>query len=172
MTEVPIRHETTEDHEAIREIVYAAFLDHPQHAPGDLPTEHKIVDSLRESGTLTLSLVYEDNGEIVGHIAFSPVLINGEALGWYGVGPVAVRPDRQRQGIGSALVREGIRLMEKKGTAGFCLVGEPDYYGRFGFLPRPELTLDGVPEEYFLCLPIATDVPSGKVTFHDAFGVS
>jgi putative acetyltransferase len=172
MTEVSIRHETVGEHEAISGVVYAAFLNHPQHAPGSLPTEHKIVDSLRESGALTLSLVYEDRGEIIGHIAFSPVLTNGEMQGWYGLGPVAVLPDRQREGIGSALIREGMRLIEEKGAAGVVLVGDPAYYGRFGFVSRPELVMDGVPTEYVLSLPIANGIPSGKVAFHDAFSVS
>lgn len=167
-----IRCEETGDHAAISEIVYAAFLNHPQHAPGSLPTEHKIVDALRESGALTLSLVCEERGEIVGHIAFSPVLVNGEMLGWYGLGPVAVRSDRQRGGIGSALIREGIRLLEEDGAVGFMLVGDPDYYRRFGFIARPELTIDNVPAKYFLCLSTTGGVPSGRVTFSDAFDVS
>ena len=172
MNETSIRCEMTGDHAAICSIVYAAFLNHPQHAPGSLQTEHKIVDCLRKAGVLTLSLVCEYQGEIVGHIAFSPVLINGEMSGWYGIGPVAVRPDLQRDGIGSSLIREGIRQMGEKGAAGIVLVGDPDFYVRFCFKSMPELTLDDVPEKYFLCLPITDSVPSGKVTFHEAFGVS
>lgn len=166
-----IRPERPADHAAISRIVYAAFLNHPQHAPGAPPTEHKIIDSLRKAGALTLSLVYEEDREITGHIAFSPVLMDGQTSKWYGLGPVAVSPDRQRKGIGSALIREGIRQLTESGAAGVVLVGDPNYYIRFGFVPRPELTLDGVPAQYFLCLPIAGSVPTGKAAFHEAFEV-
>ena len=172
MAEAYLRHEEPKDCEAIRNIVYAAFLNHPQHLPGSLPTEHKIVDCLRESGALALSIVYVDNGEIVGHVAFSPVLINGEMLGWYGIGPIAVRPDRQGQGIGSSLMNEGIRQIKEIGASGIVLVGDPNYYCRFGFKSVPELTLDGVPAKYFMGLSISGAIPPGAVTFHDAFNVS
>ncbi|HEY3297616.1 MAG TPA: N-acetyltransferase [Armatimonadota bacterium] len=171
MTGIVVRSEETRDGVAIREITYAAFLNHPHHPAGAFPTEHKIVDGLRDAGALTLSLVAEDSGEIVGHVAFSPVLVNGEDMGWYGLGPVSVRPDRQRQGIGTALIKAGLRQLEESGAAGVVLVGDPNYYERFGFRSRPELQLEGVPSEYVLSLPIAGDVPSGSVTFHEAFGI-
>jgi len=172
MTDMTIRGEAAHDRAAITRVVYAAFLHHPQHAPGALPTEHKIVEALRASGALTLSLVCEERGEIVGHVAFSPVWIEGHLRGWYSLGPVAVRPDRQRAGIGSALIRAGIRQMQEHGAAGFVLVGDPRYYQRFGFAARPELLLENVPAQYFLCLAITGDVPAGRVTFPDAFTVS
>jgi putative acetyltransferase len=166
-----IRSEETRDLAAIRDVEYAAFENHPQHEPGALPTEHKIVDALREAGALTLSLVLEDEGQIVGHIAFSPVLVDGEDRAWYSLGPVAIVPDRQRQGLGSELVREGVRRMQEQGAAGLVLVGDPHYYTRFGFAPRPELTLEHVPPEVFLALPLAGEVPTGAATFHEAFWV-
>jgi len=167
-----IRHEEARDFVEISKVEYAAFVDHPVHAPGAPPTEHKIVETLREAGALTLSLVYEDGGEIVGHIAFSPALIDGEALEWYCLGPVAVRPDRQRQGIGSALIREGIRQLQDKGAAGIVLVGDPNYYVRFGFVSRPELPMGEIPQQYVLSLPLTDDMPSGEITAHEAFLVT
>lgn len=165
-----IRPERPSDVAEISSLTYGAFLNHPQHAPGALPTEHKIVDALREAGALTLSLVAKDEGVLVGHVAFSPVKVNGEDRGWFGLGPVSVLPARQRQGVGSALIRKGLELLREQGAKGCMLVGDPAYYSRFGFRPSPELTLDGVPPEVFLCLPLEGDVPTGVAVFHEAFG--
>lgn len=164
-----VRPENERDHAAISDLVYAAFLNHPVHAPGALPTEHAIVNGLRASGALSLSLVAEENGNIVGHIAFSEVLIDGEHLGWYGLGPVAARPGCQRRGVGSALINQGIGALRERGARGIALVGDPGYYVRFGFAPDPELVLEGVPPEYFLVLPLSTPKAAGKVLFHNAF---
>ena len=165
-----IRPECGSDLDAINELVYTAFLNHPQHAPGALPTEQDIVRKLRSAGALSVSLVAEDGGVIVGHIALSEVLIAGRTAGWYGGGPLAVHPARQRQGIGSSLVARGIEALRKQGARGVALVGDPGYYGRFGFAPVPELVLPGVPPEYFLVLPLELPAPAGVVSFHAAFG--
>jgi putative acetyltransferase len=170
--EPTVRSEEPGDYAAISEIVYAAFLNHPLHPPGALPTEHKVVEALREAGALSLSLVCEEQGEIVGHLAFSPLPVDDENRDWYMLGPVAVRPDRQRAGLGSALIREGLRQMQAQGAAGIALAGDPNYYCRFDFVSRPELILEGVPAEYFLSLPLSGEVPSGRVTMHEAFFVS
>lgn len=165
-----IRPECDSDLDAISHLVYTAFMNHPQHAPGALPTEHNIVDNLRAAGALFVSLVAEDNGVIIGHIAMSEVLIDGRSDGWYGGGPLAVHPSRQRQGIGSSLVDRGIQALRERGARGVALVGDPKYYGRFGFGPAPELVLPGVPPEYFLVLPLELPMPAGSVSFHAAFG--
>ena len=164
-----VQREVPADHEAIRRIVYEAFHSHPQHDPGSEPTEHSIIDGLRDAGALTLSLVAQDAGDIIGHIAFSRVLIDAADVGWYGLGPLAVRPDRQKQGIGATLVREGLLQIQAVGAAGVVLVGEPEYYGRFGFRADSRLTFADVPPEYFLCLPFGASVPAGVVTYHPAF---
>lgn len=166
-----IRPENPNDITAISQLTHAAFLHHPHHAPGALPTEHKIVDELRKAGALTLSLVMEDGGTVLGHVAFSPVLINGKEQGWYGLGPVSVLPEYQRQGIGSALIRSGLEELKSRGARGCVLVGDPAYYTRLGFRQRQGLVLDGVPPEVFLGLAFAEPFPVGKVTFHDAFSV-
>jgi putative acetyltransferase len=165
-----IRPEYDRDLDAISQLVYTAFLNHPQHAPGALPKEHNIVNELRATGALSVSLVAEDDGVIIGHIALSEVLIDGKSAGWYGGGPLAVHPSRQRQGIGSALVNRGIQTLQERGARGVALVGDPNYYARFGFKPDPELVMTGVPPEYVLVLPLESPTPVGSISFHAAFG--
>lgn len=160
-----IREERSADIPAIHQLVEEAFR--PQ--PYSNKREHFLLDDLREDGALTVALVAEDAGEVVGQIAFSLVRIDGSRVGWHGLGPVAVRPDRQGRGIGGALVRAGLDQLKTLGASGCVLLGEPAFYGHFGFKPDPRLRLDGVPPEYFLILPFAEDVPSGAVEYHPAF---
>ena len=164
-----IRKETEKDIQIIERLTYAAFENHPHHAPGQKPMEHLIVNELRAMNALTLSLVYEEEGELLGHIAFSPVLINGEESGWLGLGPVSVLPNQQGKGIGSKLINEGLKQLKASGTMGVVLLGEPSYYQRFGFEQSAILTCEGVPEEYFLVTPLAKEVPKGNVSYHEAF---
>jgi putative acetyltransferase len=177
-TSLVIRAERPSDWSAIHDVVYAAFLGHPHAPPGSEPVEQQIVEALRDDGALTLSLVAEAEGnangagEIVGHIAFSPVVIETRSLGWVGLGPVAVRPDLQRQGIGAALIREGLRRLIDMRAAGVVLLGAPAYYERFGFRPDDRLRLTGFPAEYFLCLPLEGHVPTGEVTYHPSFSAA
>ena len=161
-----IRRERLEDKEAIAALIGTAFAS-AEHSDG---TEAQIVDRLRSAGALTLSLVAEDGGEIVGHAAFSPVTIDGRPLGWFGLGPVAVRPDRQRQGIGDALISEGLGQLVAYGAAGCVVLGEPGYYGRFGFQPVERLRYPGPPPEYFQVLAFGGKPPGGTVAYHPAFG--
>jgi putative acetyltransferase len=166
-----IRQETVRDVAAIARVERAAFERDPHRPAGTDPTEYRIVDTLREAGALTVSLVAEDAGEILGHVACSPVQIDGRPGRWYGLGPVGVRPDRQGQGIGSALVRGAIARLRSARAAGVVLVGDPGFYGRFGFRAEARLIFDGVPAEYFLCLPLEGAVPAGTVTYHEAFSL-
>jgi predicted N-acetyltransferase YhbS len=163
--ETIIRAEAPSDVEAIRRVIDAAFKD----APHTSHTEVAIVDALRAAGALSLSLVAAQGDDVVGHVAFSPVTIDGRDRGWWGLGPVAVRPDRQGLGIGQALIREGLRQLQARGVAGCVVLGEPAYYGRFGFVSRPTLRLAGVPAEYFQSLPLAGDAPQGEVAYHAGF---
>jgi putative acetyltransferase len=80
-----------------------------------------------------------------------------------------VLPKHQRQGIGTALINEGLSLLKARGAQGCALVGDPGYYIRFGFRNLPALTLEGVPPEYFLALPFDEEPPRGVVVFHSAF---
>lgn len=164
-----IRAENHSDIKKIEALTYRAFENHPHHEPGAKPTEHLIVNRLRDAKALTLSLVCEDEKGIIGHIAFSPIMINDKESGWYGLGPVSVLPERQREGIGGALIREGLSQLKAKSIEGVVLLGEPKYYGRFGFESQPNLTLPGVPSKYFLALSLANGIPTGEVAYHSAF---
>jgi putative acetyltransferase len=160
-----IRSEKSTDVEAITEVTIAAFKNHPisRH------TEQFIVKALRDANALTISLVAEIDGKVVGHIAFSPVTISDGSPNWHGVGPVSVLPEYQRRGIGKSLIHEGLSLLKALGSKGCALVGDPKYYERFGFRNIPELTHEGVPQEVFLALPFDKKVPQGIVTFHEGF---
>ena len=114
-----------------------------------------ILDALRAAGALTVALVAEEGGEILGQVAFSPVAIDGTARDWYGLGPVAVRPDRQGQGIGQALIRAGLDRIRALGAQGCVLAGAPGYYGRFGFVADPRLQSPGIPPNTSWCCPSA-----------------
>lgn len=102
--QILIRSETAADIDAITEVTVAAF----QTLEISNRTEQFIVAALRAAGALTLSLVAELDGRVVGHVAFSPVTILDGTPDWYGLGPVSVLPACQRQGIGKALIREGL----------------------------------------------------------------
>ena len=160
-----IRPECPGDENAIGEVTRQAFESHPYSHR----TEHFIVAALRKAGALSLSLVAEQEGNVVGHIAFSPVLISDGSPGWYGVGPVSVRPELQRKGIGRALIERGLARLRELGANGCVLVGDPAFYTRFGFANAPELVLDGVPQEFFLSLPLSASSARGNVKFHAAF---
>jgi len=159
-----IRDERAADIAAIHDLTVAAFAS-AHHASG---TEAAIVEVLRQAGAMTLSLVADDAG-IVGHIAFSPVSIAGAIGDWQGLGPVSVAPTRQRQGIGGALIRAGLERMKAAGVAGCIVLGDPVYYGRFGFVADPHLRFADVPSGYFQRLLFRGDAPAGEVTYHPAF---
>jgi putative acetyltransferase len=119
---VSIRPEAPEDLEAIRTVIASAF---------GRPDEADLVDRLRTDGDLLLSLVSTDRSDVIGHIAFSRLPVGDAAAA--ALAPVAVAPDRQGQGIGAALIREGIHGCRKLGLAGVVVLGHPEYYPRFGF---------------------------------------
>lgn len=160
-----IRKETDADIRAITEVTKAAFMDHPISNQ----TEQFIIIALRGAKALTISLVAEMNGHIVGHIAFSPVVISDGTKDWYGLGPVSVLPEYQKQGIGKSLITQGLYLLKKLGGQGCALVGDPEYYNRFGFKNCPKLIYEGVPQEVFLVLPFYDKVPECMVVFHEGF---
>ncbi len=164
-----IRKEKHTDIKEISTVIYQAFEGHPHHESGAKPTEHLIVERLRNNGGLSLSLVCEDDTCIIGHIAFSKVLINDQDMSWYGLGPVSSLPERQGEGVGSALIKTGLAELKKIGAKGVVLLGEPDFYNRFGFKQRKELVLEGVPAEYFLALSFNDEYPTGLVTYNSAF---
>jgi len=163
--EIILRRETVADIEAITEVTIAAF----KNLPISNQTEQFIVKTLRDAEALTLSVVAEMDGRIVGHIAFSPVTISDGTKDWYGLGPISVLPEYQKQGIGKSLVNEGLSLLKELSGQGCVLVGDPNYYKRFGFKNFSQLVYEGVPQEVFLALPFNEKVPQGTVVFHEGF---
>jgi putative acetyltransferase len=164
-----IRSEQASDIEAITQVTYDAFLG----KFSDHPTEHLIVNALREADMLTLSLVAEIDGNVVGHVAFSPVTINETFMDWYGLGPISVAHAFQKQGIGSKMIVDGLAKLRDLGAKGCVLEGSPAYYSRFGFKPKAGLTYHAAPAlEFFMALPFYDDIPTGQVEFHKAFYVS
>jgi putative acetyltransferase len=162
-----LRPETAADVPAIRSLIDEAFSDAP-HSSG---TEAEIVDRLRADGALTLSLLAVEAEILLGHVAFSPVTIGGQA-GWLGLGPLAVRSDRRGRGIGARLVRAGLEQLERQGAEGCVLLGDPAYYGRFGFAADPAIMLAGVPQQYVQLLRFTGRQPRGEILYHPAFGAA
>ncbi len=162
---IDIRNETDGDVTTIAEVTVAAFktFEISNH------TEQFIIEALRAAKALTLSLVAEVDGRVVGHIAFSPVTISDGPQNWYGLGPVSVLPEYQRKGIGKALIREGLSRLKDLSAQGCCLVGHPEYYRKFGFENVPGLVYEGVPQEVFFALSFGGHCPQGTVTFHEGF---
>ncbi len=170
---VTLRDERAGDVDAIGRVIVAAFAGEPEGGQ----FERRIVDALRADGALSVSLVAERDGRVIGHVAFSPVSIGGEPsgshgwYGWYGLAPLAVLPGCQRQSIGAGLVRTGLDALRRLGARGCVLLGEPAYYTRFGFAPSGDIVFPGVPPEYFLALSLDDSAPrpSGDVRYHDVF---
>ncbi len=160
-----IRAELPGDAGAIRDLTARAFADQ-SHSSG---TEAAIVERLRAGGDLTISLVAIVDDQIVGHIAFSPVTVDDQAGAWFGLGPISVAPDRQHSGIGSALVREGLSTLKTRDATGCVLIGNPDYYGRFGFISDGALTYGDVPERYVQWLSFDGTQPAGRLRYSPAF---
>lgn len=121
--EIRLRPEMDSDVNAITDVTVAAFknLEVSDH------TEQFVVTALRAAKALTVSLVAELDGRVIGHIAFSPVMLSDGTPHWYGLGPVAVLPEFQRQGIGKALIEEGLSRLKDINARGCCLVGHPAY---------------------------------------------
>lgn len=159
-----IRDETSADHRVIRLITKAAFADMPYSDQ----TEAEVIDRLRASDAIRLSLVAVSDEDVVGNVVFSDVMIDGVA-GWVGLGPVSVRPALQRRCSGSALIEAGLDRLRATGAVGCVLVGDSAYYSRFGFRTSDGLCYDGVPDDYVMALPFGGAAPRGKIVFHPAF---
>ncbi len=164
---VSIRPEQAGDERAIRALTDAAFHAAP-HADGD---EGELVERLRRDGDLVLSLVaVNEDQAIIGHIAFSPVKAGNATGDWFQLAPVSVIPSGQNAGIGSVLIEEGIARIRGVGAHGIALVGNPDYYARFGFTREHRLTLSDALDPYLQILLLGDEAPSGRLTLAPAFG--
>lgn len=160
--------ETTSDVASVHQLTRLAFLN----APHTDHTEQFIVDALRSAGVLTVSLVAKADGRNIGHVAVSPVTLSSGTTGWYGLGPVSVLPEYQLQGVGSRLIKRALADLEAMGAAGCVVLGDPGYYGRFGFNVVDGLTFPGVPAEYFQALALTDKIPRAEVSYHQAFTAS
>ena len=160
-----LRRETTADHDAIRALIDAAF-DGTEHAGGN---ESRIVDALRAAGAMTVSLVADLDGVVIGHVALSPVSVDGADLHWHGLGPLAVAPAHQQHGVGFALVQAALQELRGSGSRGCVVLGNPRYYGRFGFAHEDDLVFPPAPAEYFMALAFGDAMPRGTIAYHSAF---
>ncbi|REJ79360.1 MAG: N-acetyltransferase [Acidobacteria bacterium] len=165
-----IRPETENDIAAIHAVNIAAF---------EADAEANLVDLLREQADPFISLVAEREGEIVGHIAFSPVNHSDQAeLSLLGLGPMAVLPGLQNQGIGSKLVLEGLERCRKIEAGAIVVLGHPEYYPRFGFVPASQFGIRSeydVPDEVFMAMELDKGYLAdavGLVKYHPAFSES
>ena len=163
-----IRPDTTTDHAAVRAVNEAAF---------GTSLEANLVEALRSKNLTLVSLVADVDGKVVGHILFSPVsLADRPHLNVMGLGPMAVAPDHQRCGIGSALVREGLKRCKDVGCRAVVVVGHPEYYPRFGFAPAARHALRSeydVPADVFMVVELEAGAligATGLVRYDDAFG--
>ena len=162
---IHIRPETAEDIAGIRDIVAAAFAA----VPYSDKTEPLIVEALRRSGVLAVSLVAETGGTLAGHVAVSPVSVADGSRGWYGLGPISVLPEVQRKGIGTQLMERALAGLRGMGASGCVLLGEPGFYGRFGFKPVPGLVFPGASAGYFQASVFRGATPKGEVKYHESF---
>lgn len=160
-----VRAERPSDVSPIRALTIAAFESSSYGHNG----EAGIVDALRADGALTLSLVAVEDGHLIGHIAFSPVAATGNA-DWSGLGPLSVRPEAQRRGVGSSLVGAGLDRLRGLDAGGCVVLGDPGYYGRFGFESDLLMSFAGEPSVYFQRLVLRGPPPRGEVRYHSAFG--
>ena len=160
-----IREETPNDAPLIARIVERAFEGHP-HSRGN---EVAIIRNLRAAFALPVSLVAEANGQVRGYVAASSVKIAGRSSKWFGLGPMAVDPTVQGQGVGGALVNECLDRLRSRGASGCVVLGNPTYYCRFGFRAHTGLSYKAAPAEYFMAVSFNASIPSGEVTYHAAF---
>ncbi|MCP4391408.1 MAG: N-acetyltransferase [Gammaproteobacteria bacterium] len=162
-----IRTETSEDHAAVDAVNRAAF---------ESGEEADLVEVLRQQADPCISLVAEANGDVVGHIMFSPATLSADPeTRVMGLGPMAVIPQLQRQGFGSALVRAGLEACRRLGYEAVFVLGHAQYYPRFGFLPASGYGISStydVPDDVFMALelePGALLRKAGKMHYHRAF---
>lgn len=165
--ELTIRAATAADAAAITAVLQAAFAQHP-HSQNQ---EYRLVEALRVQGGLSVALCAWQGEQLCGLVCASPVQLPMSAEGWYCIAPLAVLPALQGQGIGQQLMLAVLHKLQAIGAAGCVLVGEPDYYQRFGFSADPALTSAGIPPEYVLSRAFGSQQAQGEIIYHPAFAV-
>ena len=166
MNRLNIRTEQVSDHSEIRSLTELAFRT-MEYSDGD---EQDVIDRLREADALTPSLVLVENGRVVGHIAFSPAVAGDGSEPWFALGPVSVLPSHQGRGLGSQLIERGLSEIQTAGALGCILLGNPAFYGRFGFEVAPKNAPIGMPGEFFQVKRWGNVEPFGRFAFHSGFG--
>lgn len=168
---ITVREERPEDESPIRDVHAAAF---------GRPVEGRIVDQLRKDAKPYLGFVAVDGDDVVGHIVFSAATLHCYSAPYpiIALGPMAVRPERQRGGVGSALVRAGLDACRTTGHDLVVVLGHPDFYPRFGFVPsRPVgvMTEHDVPDDVFMVAELSPGALRGRrgvVYYAPAFGLA
>ncbi|HTN17308.1 MAG TPA: N-acetyltransferase [Chitinophagaceae bacterium] len=163
-----IRREEPSDIGSIDQVTKTAFAS----AAYSSGTESFIIKALRANGQLSVSLIAEEQGILIGHIAISPVRISSGSEGWFGLGPVSVIPSKQGSGVGSGLIRAALDALRALHASGCVVLGEPSYYGRFGFRSDARLQYLHAPAEYFQALSFTGKIAEGTVEYDDSFKVS
>jgi putative acetyltransferase len=161
-----IRPEQSGEEQAIHDLTQTAFAT-MSFSDG---TEGLIIDALRKDGDLTISLVAVENDRVVGHIAFSPVTIDGRHDGWFGLGPISVLPELQRRGIGKAMITAGLDILRQRRAAGCVLIGDWGYYSRVGFVSNGELQYGDLDRRYVQFIVLHGTEPRGGLKFAPGFG--
>lgn len=162
---VEVSNENAGDAARIHQVTAQAFLN----APCTGHTEQFIVDALRSAGVLTISHVAKVDGEIIGHVAISPVTLPSGEAGWFGLGPISVLPEFQARGVGTTLMKSSLAALNEMGASGCVVLGDPSYYSRFGFKVVDGLIYPSFPAEYFQALSFNDIFPRGEVSYHEAF---
>lgn len=166
MHDLVIRIETPADIPGVRAVNEAAF---------ETGAEAALVDALRQNGKFVLSLVADIGGEVVGHILFTDIEMEpgGAEARILGLAPMAVRPEWQGKGVGSALVRRGLEDCQELGYRGVVVLGHPDFYPRFGFIPASRYGISciyDVPDEVFMAIALGEEeLPRGRALYQPEF---
>lgn len=160
-----IRDERPGDEGPIYELTRLAFSTSSQSSG----LEGQIVNRLRETGDLAVSLVAEEDGRIIGHVAFSPATIGGRHDGWFVLGPISVTPERQRHGVGKALIRQGLERLKRIDARGCVLVGNPQIYSRMDFHSNGALTFGDLDPALIQQVVFSGAEPAGELGHAQAF---